>query len=272
MAKYDFVLRPFEGLADEPDWVAMREIIPAATAVVRTTKEHGDAEVTLTTVLPSGWSAIHRNDGVILVALQTLAGSGDASADLAELILAAIAAKEGDAVENPPLPTSGLRLQDILVDTPLDLELRESFDYWVAEDATADADVKAAIEEADQAVFPTKRVPGLDHAYWCRMGNRTYVRWVRPEDEDAVLDALARVHGERKTDLGGQGKVLGAFRAQGLLIPVWEVDSDLDVDDLAEPFAALAKDLDAAFAASGPLPPEARRARAGLVSRQVTLR
>ena len=30
-----FVARPFEGLPNETDWVAMREIVPAATATVR---------------------------------------------------------------------------------------------------------------------------------------------------------------------------------------------------------------------------------------------
>ena len=27
-----FVARPFEGLADEPEWVALRELVPAASA------------------------------------------------------------------------------------------------------------------------------------------------------------------------------------------------------------------------------------------------
>ena len=46
-----FVLRPFEGLPGEPDWVAMREVVPAATATARTTPEHGSRDVVIATVL-----------------------------------------------------------------------------------------------------------------------------------------------------------------------------------------------------------------------------
>ena len=54
------VPRPFEGLPAEADWVAMREIVPAATGTVRTTRAHGDREVTVATVLPTAWPAMHR--------------------------------------------------------------------------------------------------------------------------------------------------------------------------------------------------------------------
>ena len=36
-----FERRPFEGLPGETDWVALREILPAATAVVTVRPEHG---------------------------------------------------------------------------------------------------------------------------------------------------------------------------------------------------------------------------------------
>ena len=60
------VTRPFEGLPCEADWVALREIVPAATATVRTTAEHGARDVTVTTVLPMAWPAMHRADGAVL--------------------------------------------------------------------------------------------------------------------------------------------------------------------------------------------------------------
>ena len=51
-----FERRPFEGLAGETDWVAMREILPAATATVSLRPEHvpdgAPTEVTVATVLP----------------------------------------------------------------------------------------------------------------------------------------------------------------------------------------------------------------------------
>ena len=57
-----FVARPFEGLPNETDWVAMREIVPAATATVRFAKgkapEGAPDEVTIATVLPLAWPGL----------------------------------------------------------------------------------------------------------------------------------------------------------------------------------------------------------------------
>src|SRR5690349_23905333 len=54
-----FERRPFEGLTGETDWVALREILPAATAVVTVRPEHvpdgAPSEVTVATVLPMAW-------------------------------------------------------------------------------------------------------------------------------------------------------------------------------------------------------------------------
>src|SRR5699024_10906015 len=67
--------RSFQGLPGEADWVAMREVIPAATAQVRATGEYGDRDVTIATVLPGMIPAMHREDGAILIALQTRTNS-----------------------------------------------------------------------------------------------------------------------------------------------------------------------------------------------------
>ena len=50
-----------------------------------------------------------------------------------------------------------------------------------------------------------------------------------PQDEDALLDALARLHaaGAARIGDGGPGYV-GAFRAHGLLVPVWDLAPDAD--------------------------------------------
>ena len=93
----EFVLRPFEGLPGEPDWVALREVVPAATATARTTAEHGARDVVVTTMLPMAWPALHRADGVVMVALQTRTGSGDASRDIAAALLEALDLEPGTA-------------------------------------------------------------------------------------------------------------------------------------------------------------------------------
>src|ERR671921_1719776 len=61
------VTRPFEGLPGEADWVALRELVPSATATLRTTDGR---EVTLASVLPGGTPALVRANGQILLAAQ----------------------------------------------------------------------------------------------------------------------------------------------------------------------------------------------------------
>src|SRR6478735_12775335 len=72
--------RPFEGLPGEPDWVALREVVPAATATLAIAPalrrkaagdEPGISELTVATVLPLAWPAMRRADGQVFVGLQT---------------------------------------------------------------------------------------------------------------------------------------------------------------------------------------------------------
>ena len=114
-----FVARPFEGLAGETDWVAMREIVPAATATVRfaagQAPEGAPDEVTIATVLPLAWPALHRESGEILVGIQSGNASGDTSRDIASAILLGAAATAGSPVETLPTATvDTVRLQDLL--------------------------------------------------------------------------------------------------------------------------------------------------------------
>jgi hypothetical protein len=101
--------------------------------------------------------------------------------------------------------------------------------------------------------------------------NREFLRWAFPQDEDAVIDGIARLHAKRESGLAG-GRFVGAFRSSGLVVPVWELPRGTEAADVEEPAAALAVALDAAIASDAPLDANERRARAGIVSRQVTLR
>ncbi len=124
-----FVPRPFEGLADEPEWIGLRELVPAASAPLRLTpalvEEYGDRPITLATVLPMAAPAMSRSDGHVFVGLQRHLQSGDVSRDLAESLLCAIRTEPGAPVSVPPLPGPGPRLQDILVDGPLEITLHD---------------------------------------------------------------------------------------------------------------------------------------------------
>ncbi|GEL95434.1 DUF5926 family protein [Cellulomonas composti] len=271
-ATSDFVLRPFEGLPGEPDWVALKEVVPAGTATARTTKEYGAKEVVVTTALPQAWPALHRSDGVILLALQTVGHSGDSSRDLAAALLEAIDAEPGSAIEQAGLPGPGPRLQDVLdLSVPFEVTVRDTFSYWLAEDVERTADLTAAIEEADASLIDTRKVEAVESGYWCRMGAREFLRWARAEDEQAVLDGLARLHARRASGFDG-GKFVGYFRSSGLVVPVWELPRGTEAEDLEAPLAAFAPLLDEAVASTEPLDANERRARAGLVARQVTLR
>jgi hypothetical protein len=266
-----FVPRPFEGLPGEADWVALREIVPAATARVRVTGggSGSGAVATVATVLPLGWPGLVRTDGHAMLALQVAARSGDVSRDLGAVLTAALAAEPGTSitVAGPPGP----RLQDLLASDPLEVEVREGFSFWLdGGAASADPEVAASLERADAVVVPTVRLAAAPAAYWCRMPGRAHLRWVLPGGEDADLDALTRLYAEDALSLGKGTRYVGAFRAHGLLAPVWDLPNEMEATAWEEPLAALAARLDSVPA--GPLDSAERRVREGLKLRQVTIR
>ncbi|MBM9432272.1 DUF5926 family protein [Flaviflexus equikiangi] len=266
-----FVERPYEGLTAEVELVAMKEILPAATASATTAPEYGSREITLVTLLPNMAAAVRREDGELLVAVQTVTGSGDASRDLAALIIDALELEPGEAIQSAELAEPGPRLSDVLVDQPLDLVLYEDFAYWVSDEEKDRDDVRQAIEQTRDNVAPTVAIDAIRGAYWVRMTNE-FVRWIRTEDQDRVLDGLARLQTARSEGFDKDARFVGAFRACGLLIPVWQLAPGTEADELSAPMATFEDEFAAAIAATEPLTPEERRARSGIVSRQVTLR
>lgn len=273
-AAVEYVARPFEGLPSEADWVAMREIVPAATASVTTTAEHGSREVTIVTLLPDLVPALRREDGEVLVALQTVGGSGDASRDVAHALLKALDLEPGEALRDNDLPEPGPRLQDILAEGDFTPAVLDGFDFWVSE-AEREGEVAQALEQANEQVVPTLAVPvpdGLGSAFWCRMNGKEFLRWVVPAAEEETLDALARLHAKRASALEDGARLIGAFRTCGVLVPVWELVRGTEADELAAPVATLGQALATALATTDPLSPQERSARSGLVARQVNLR
>jgi Family of unknown function (DUF5926) len=273
-----FVARPFAGLTGETDWVAMREVVPAATATVGFVTGVVDADgpqsATVATVLPMAWSGLRRNDGAVMVALQTGSITGDASRDVAQVLLATAAADVGMPVTSAPLATrSTPRLQDVLDPAvPFEVTVHDGFDYWVPDPSDLDDAAKKSMEEANASAVPTTKLEAAPSAYWCRVGERAHLRWVLPHEEDAATDALARLHAASATSLGEGTRLLGAFRACGLLVPVWDLDPSLAGAGYEDAVAKLAVRLGEALAQDGGLSAEERRARSGLLSRQVTLR
>ena len=263
--------RPFEGMASECDIVAMREIVPAASTKLTLVGEHADRDVTLVTVLPMAWPALVRADGSVLVGLQVNVGSGDASRDLADALLGAMAAEPGEPVSLGRVTAESPRLQD-LVDpsVPLEITVHDSFDFWV--DGEVTDDVRASLERASAYAHPTVKLASVSSAYWTQMGDKEFLRWVMPEDENLVLDALARLHATGDDTLGDGTRCIGKFRAQGVVAPVWELPLGTGADAIEDAAAALGTRLAGAMAETSPLTSDQRRARAGLTTRQVTLR
>jgi hypothetical protein len=271
-----FVARPFQGLTDEPEWIALRELVPAASAPLRLappySEQYGDRPITLATVLPMAWPAMARADGRVFIGLQRHLQSGDVSRDLAAALLQALQTPPGQTVAVPSLPGAGPRLQDVIVDGPLDVTLHSGFDFWLDEGATGDPAVAASLERANDSVYPTVRMGAAPAAYWCRLPEKAHLRWVLPHDEELALDALARLSAGSELLLGDGTRFAGMFRAHGLLVPVWDLPTTAEAADWDAPLADLAKRYGEALLDDAPLTPAQRRSRQGLLGRQFTLR
>jgi len=265
--------RPFAGLASECDIVALREVVPAASAPLSLVGEHAGRQVTLVTVLPMAWPALVRADGTIMLALQTNVGSGDASRDLADALVSALAAEPGEPVPLGRVTAESPRLQDLVdTDQVLDITVHADFEFWVDSDSEIADDVRASLDRAGAFAHPTVKLAGVPSAYWTQMGEKEHLRWVMPHDEEPLLDALARLHAAEEDTLGEGTRFVGMFRAQGLVCPVWDLPLGMGAEALEEPAIAFAARLEDALADSTPLTDAQRRARAGLTTRQVTLR
>ena len=267
-----FVGRPFQGLPSECDVVALRELVPAATAPL--TLAEGDRPVLLCTLLPGAAPALVRESGEVWLALQVVHHFGDPARDLGAVLTRALAAAEDGyagvvGLTDPPGP--GPRLQDLVTGDRLEVSVHDGFGFWVA-DVEDSPEVAAALERANAAAHPTRRLAAVEAAYWTDVGSKEHLRWVLPEPEDALLDALARLHATGRDVLVAGSRLVGMFRAHGLLTPVWDLEVGTGAEALEEPAARFAEDLAAAVADDSPLTPEERSARSGLANRQLTIR
>ena len=268
--------RPFYGFTSECDLVALRELVPSATAPLKLAAAHaqGGRSVTLATVLPMAYPALVRTDGSILLGLQVTTGSGDASRDYADALLGALAAEPGEPVGMGRVTEESPLLQDVVdPSAKLDVTVHENFDFWI--DGSPDdmgPDVRASLERAREYANPTAKLTGVEAAYWTQMGAKEHLRWIMPTPENDLLNALARLHAAGADDLGPDTRYVGMFRACGVVAPVWDLPLGMGPAATEEPAQAFAERLADALADSSPLTDEQRRARAGLTNRQVTLR
>ncbi|EIV95214.1 DUF5926 family protein [Frankia sp. QA3] len=316
------VLRPFLGRRDEPDLVALRELVPSATAPVILAADHlaehprhADRRITLCTMLPQAAPALVRENGEILVAMQTALPGLDASRDIAGALLAALDAEPGSVVDVPaassqrlveqrPDGLAGLpRLTDLLDPAPLEITVHPGFGWWLPpsdDDSGPNQEVAAMLERANATVVPTVRLSTVPAAYWCHPSDRWHLRWALPlaapaataagsaeadpaevgaadagdvaRSEEALLDALARLAAAERLTVGPGSRFVGFFRADGLVVPVWDLAADTEAERCEEPAAALRLAYRETLADPTPLTAQERRVRAGLVGRSLTLR
>ncbi|WP_167000882.1 DUF5926 family protein [Mumia sp. ZJ430] len=268
-----FRARTFEGIPGECDLVALREFVPAATASLGLREGlAADGSVRFITLLPSASAGLVRPDGEIWVGLQVTHNFGDVSRDLAAVILQGLETEPGTEIVLAD-PGVGERLQDIVdTDSDLEVDVQEGFDFWTAGIDDPTGDVAAAIEQANEIVSPTVRLEEVDAAYWTQLGERQFLRWVMPYDEDELLTALARLRAAGDDRLGEHVRLIGSFRAHGLLVPVWEMHEPTPAAALEGPSVAFEGRLKEALADSTPLTTEQRGARNGLANRQITVR
>ena len=264
-----FVARPFEGMPDECDVIALRELVPAATTPL--TLKDGGRTIRLASLLPGAAPAMVRDSGDVWLGLQVQHSYGNPARDLAAVLEAALATEEPGIVNLTSAPGEGPSLQDLITDTSLDITVHDGFGYWIDDVEERDASIEAALEQANAAAMPTVRLTSVDAAYWTNVGTKEHLRWVMPHPEDQLLDALARLHAAGQDSIAEGSRFVGMFRAHGLLAPVWDLPLGTGAEVLEEPAARFAADLAEALQ-GGDLTPAERSARAGLANRQITIR
>lgn len=269
--KVPFVVRPFEGLKYETDFVAMRELVPAGTITAKTNKEFGEREITFVTLLPNFAQAVVNAKGKIMIALQTHTNTGDASHDLGFILKLALETENEKLITGVDVRAESPRLQDMLDNTfESEVKVYEDCSFWFDEEEDNEQ-IAQAVETSRENIVPTKAVENVQSAYWCQF-NKDFIRWVMAEDEYDVYNALARLKVKGLCDLGEGSKFAGAFRGLGLIVPVWEVPEGIEFEQAEKAMQVLAENVLKELPNKDSLTDEERRARAGLVSRQVSLR
>ncbi|MFT3660538.1 MAG: DUF5926 family protein [Gordonia sp. (in: high G+C Gram-positive bacteria)] len=288
-------VRPFADLpAAECDLVALRAFIASATAQV-TFADGVDAanEADFATILPGAVPGLVRSreaakwgergaaeagpDGMVtqgLVALQTDPEPADLAGSLASALAWAANAAPGSEYRGGVADAPAL---DRIVDpsAPLEVVVYNDFGWWFGDDVDVDPQVAAMLERADDTIMPTARLAppsGTGAPWWVDAGDRAHLRWVRPEDEEALMKAMARLHAAGRLTMGEGSRFAGSFRTHGLLVPVFDLDNELHHEEWYDGLDALDAAFAEALADDSELTAAERSSRAGIIGRQVTLR
>ena len=286
--------RPFRRCpAAECDLVALRAFVAAATAQVTWAKGF-DAknEADFATILPGAVPGLIRTrdgaywgekggnpgdkDGKVtqgLVALQTDPEPTDLVGSLTSALTWAANGEPGADYS----ASATDKTLDQIVDpkAPLDISVYGNFEWWFADDAQLTPQIKAMLERANETIMPTTRMKpksGIGAPWWVDAGEKAHVRWVRPEPEDALMDAMAKMNAADHLTLGEGSRFAGSFRTHGLLVPVFDLDPEKHSNEWQAGLDQFDEWLTEALADKSELTPDEKGARKGIIARQVTLR
>ncbi|NLG46829.1 DUF5926 family protein [Gordonia sp. (in: high G+C Gram-positive bacteria)] len=296
-------VRPLAGLKAECDLVAMRAFIASATAEVPYAKSFDAAhEADFATILPGAVAAeVRRRDAAVfgekgaapgdadgtvtqgMVGLQTNPEPADLAGSLASALEWASNAALGDeynGASGDGAPGDGApgepALTEILdADADLDIVVHTDFGWWFADDAKVSPELSMMLERANETILPTARLrpkSGVGAPWWVDAGDKAHLRWVRPEDETELMNALARVHAAGHLTLGEGSRFAGSFRTHGLIVPVFDLDVEAHHEEWIDGVDEFDARLTEALADSSELTAAERSSRAGIIGRQVTLR
>lgn len=264
--------RPYAGFAMEADLVALQEFVPSAFAKLPVTF---DRDVYVATVLPGAAGAMVQDDGTAYVALQTQSHTHNPGRDLAFALAWVRDAKPGDTLASTAADGTQPPLTELLdASGTLDVEAREDFNWWLPSDAALDPAAAQSLKAANDTIMPSYQVTGSFDgvAWWIDPGEKAHIRWVRTDDEEKLMRALARIAAVGALDLGEGTKFAGVFRTHGIAVPVWDLPVDVSYETYGPLLEKLDKKIAASIEADEDLSADARRALENIKSRQVTIR
>lgn len=265
--------RPYAGFAMEADLVALQEFVPAAFAKLPV--KGFDRDVYVATVLPGAAGAMVWEDGTGYVALQTQSHTHNPGRDLAFALAWLRDAKPGDTLESTAADGTQPSLTDLLDESgELSVESREDFNWWLPEGTQLDPATAQSLQAANATIMPSYQVTGnfAGVAWWIDPGEKAHIRWVRRDDEDKLMRALARISAVGALDLGEGTKFAGVFRTHGIAVPVWDLPVNVSHETYGPALEKLDKKIAASIEADEELSADARRALENIKSRQVTIR
>lgn len=268
--------RPYGDLAMESDLIALQEFVPSAHFEAKV--KGADRKITIATVLPGAVAALRRaadDGGEAFVALQTQRRGDNPNRDLAFCLNWALNAQPGETLETGIADGTEPALTDLFdKDQNPEIIISQDFNWWLTEEARQNPQAAATLSQANDSVLPSDRVDAQisGAAWWINPGDKAHIRWVRPEAENELINALARLHAAGELHLGEGSKLAGVFRTHGVLVPVWDLDAEKSHNDWAAGLEALDKKLSEQLANTAALTADEQKAKQTIISREVTIR